>query len=438
MSEPIIDIRGLNVIYNKGKSNEVRSLEGVNVKIFPEEYVIIFGPSGCGKSTLLYTISGLQSPTDGEVFVAGKDIAKISKKEMVEMHQTGIGMIFQAFYLIPTLKILENVCLPKIFRGDSVEERKEIGMKLLRRFSIAEQGNKFPSELSGGQKQRVAIARSLVNDPQIILADEPVGNLDSESSENVMQILKELNEIDKKTVILVTHNAEHLHYADRILHMKDGKLVSEEINKDKRSKEAIKEEIAKAPDEITNEMKLLMRTFQNFSPRQIGGLLVPYKAKQLIAHVLSQLTEEQINAAESFLKDLLFESINEAAFEKSLDMDFTEGGANWNKLRAKSFTAKVSGILKQAKDLTGNYQTAVEPFADYLIDLFKVKLDAERRTRLMAFLKLRIENRIDCFGLQERLDAPVYLGGVGLYKSTAEKMVKEVEVVMLVKYTGGQ
>src|SRR3990172_3399673 len=197
MAEPIIDIRNLQVIYNKGKSNEVRSLEDINVKIFPQEYVTIYGPSGCGKSTLLYTISGLQSATFGEVFVEGKDIAKISKKEMVELHQTGIGMIFQAFYLISSIKILDNVCLPKIFRGEDMVVRRQEGMKLLRRFGIAEQSAKFPNELSGGQKQRVAIARSLINNPQKILGDEPVGNLDSESAINVLQILKELNEIDK-------------------------------------------------------------------------------------------------------------------------------------------------------------------------------------------------------------------------------------------------
>ncbi|HEX7586097.1 MAG TPA: ABC transporter ATP-binding protein, partial [Patescibacteria group bacterium] len=370
MADPIIEISDLQVIYNKGKSNEVRSLEDINVKIFPQEYVIIFGPSGCGKSTLLYTIAGLQKATFGDVNVEGKNISKMNKKEMVELHQTGIGMVFQAFYLISSVKILDNVCLPKIFRGEDSVVRREIGMKLLRRFGIAEQGQKFPSELSGGQKQRVAIARSLVNDPQIILADEPVGNLDSESAENVLQILKELNETDKKTVILVTHNAEHLHYADRILHMKDGKIVSEEINKEKRSQEAIKEELAKEPKEISPELKLLMRTFQNFSPRQIGALLNPYKAKQLINHILSQFTEDQITAAENHLKDLLFKNIDIETFQKNLDLNLNEGGAGWNRLRSKSFSIRVDEVIYHAEALAKNYHEALEPFTDYLIKLF--------------------------------------------------------------------
>ena len=197
-SNPIIKTKGLKVIYNEGKPNEVRSLEGVDVSIYPQEYIIIFGPSGCGKSTLLYSISGLQRPTYGEVEVEGKKIFEMSKKEMLKLHQTGVGMIFQAFYLVPSLRVIDNVGLPKSFLGERPSVRKESAMQLLRRFSIAEQHNKFPNQLSGGQKQRVSIARSLINNPSIILADEPVGNLDSESAKNVMQILKELNEVDKK------------------------------------------------------------------------------------------------------------------------------------------------------------------------------------------------------------------------------------------------
>lgn len=435
MADEIINIKNLSVIYNQGKSNEVRSLDNINVKIYPQEYIIIYGPSGCGKSTLLYTISGLQSPTQGEVFVSGKDIAKIGKKEMVELHQTGVGMIFQAFYLISSINVLENICLPKIFRGEDSAKRLEEGMKLLRRFGITEQSSKFPSQLSGGQKQRVAIARALVNNPGIILADEPVGNLDSESAENVMQILKDLNEIDKKTVILVTHSPEHLHFANRILHMKDGKIISEEINKDKRPKKALAEEIAKEPDIISNELKLLMRTFKNFSPQQVGSLLVPYKAKQLINHVLSELTDEQVSTAENFLKELLFKNIDLVALEKNIDLSLEEGGAGWNKLRAKSFSARIGEISGQAEKLSQGYQEALPLLAEYLIQTFGLKLEPEIKSRLINFLKLRMENRIDCFGLQERLDAAKSSGGVGLYKNTAERIIKEVEIIMLLKYS---
>ena len=436
MADPIIEINNLQVIYNKGKSNEVRSLIDINVKIYPQEYIIMYGPSGCGKSTLLYSVAGLQLATYGEVKIEGKDIANMKKKELVELHQTGTGMIFQAFYLIASLSIWDNVCLPKVFRGENKKDRKEAGMALLRRFSLAEQSNKFPNQLSGGQQQRVSIARALVNNPNIILADEPVGNLDSESAENVLKILKDLNEVDKKTIILVTHNPDHLVYADRILHMKDGRIISEEINKDKRPKEALKEEIAKEPDVITNELKLLMRTFKNFSPQQASSLLVPYKAKQLMAHLLSQLTEEQITSAENFLKDLLFKNIDVEMFKNNLDLDFNEGGASWNKLRAQAFSMRINEMLMQSNALAGDYKMSVESFAGYLIDLFKLKMNDEIRSRLVGFLKMRVENKIDIFGLQERLDAPTEIGGVGLYKNTAERMVREVEIIMLLKFTG--
>jgi len=435
MAEPLIEINNLQVIYNKGKSNEVRSLLDINLKIYPQEYVIMYGPSGCGKSTLLYSIAGLQLATSGEVKIEGKDIAKMKKSEMVELHQTGIGMIFQAFYLISSLNILDNVCLPKVFRGEDRKTRREDGMKLLRRFSLAEQHNKFSNQLSGGQQQRVSIARALINNPNIILADEPVGNLDSESAENVLRILKNLNEVDKKTILLVTHNPEHLMYADRILHMKDGRIVSEEINKEKRPKEALEEELAKEPEALSNEIKLLMRAFKNFSPQQIGGLLVPYKAKQLMAHILAQLTEEQVASAETFLKDLLFKNIDEVTFQKNLDLDFHEGGAGWNKLRAQSFSEIVGKTLQQAVALEQDYHTALVPFADYLSDMFKLGLKEDVKGRLISFLRMRVENKIDAFGLRERLDSAVAVGGVGLYRNTAEKMVREVEMIMLLKYS---
>lgn len=435
MAEPIIEVNNLCVTYNQGKSNEVRSLVDINVRIYPQEYIIMYGPSGCGKSTLLYSMSGLQLPTSGEVMVQGHDIAKMKKKEIVSLHQVGIGMIFQAFYLINSLTILDNVCLPKVFRGEDNKLRKDKGMELLRRFDLAEQAHKFATELSGGQQQRVSIARSLVNNPDIILADEPVGNLDSESADNVLKILKDLNDIDKKTIIMVTHNPEHLVYADRILHMKDGKIISEEINREKRPADAEKEMVKKELDMLSDELRLLMRAFINFSPKQIGSLLVPYKAKQMMAHLLAQFTDEQLSSAESFLRDLLFNNINYTGFEKNLDLDPSDGGAGWNKLRAESFSKRVEQMLEQSKALDINHQETLTDFASYLVKLFKLEISVELMARFVTFLRMRIENKIDIFGLKERLDSPASVGGVGLYKNTAEKMVREIEMILLLRYS---
>lgn len=434
MKEPCIKVDQLRVIYNKGKSNEVRSLDGVDVEIYPEEYIIIYGPSGCGKSTLLYGISGLQPPTYGEVVVNGKNLVQMKKKEMVEFHQNSIGMVFQAFYLIETLTVLDNVCLPKVFRGENLKERRAKAMELLRRFGIAEQADKFPAQLSGGQKQRVSVARSLINNPDIILADEPVGNLDSDSAQNVLDIFKEINAVDKKTLIMVTHNPEHLIYADRIIYMKDGKKIREEVNLDKRPKEAVKKEIEMKPEEISSELKLLMRTFKNLTLQQIGVLLIPFKAKQIISHVLSNLKEEQIEAAENLLKELLFKNLSTKEFIEKLDLDMEKGGAGWNKTRAVSFTKRVEEILTQANALSDGVEANLTPFSDYLIKTYDLKLNEELLLRFKSFIKLRMENKIDKFGLEQRLDAPITLGGAGLYKGSAEKVVSEVELIMLIKY----
>src|SRR3990172_3134204 len=204
--KPIIKIEKLSVVFNKENTDEVRALDNINLDIYPHEYLIHFGPSGCGKSTLLNVISGLLLPTDGKFEVEGRDFKTFSEKEKLEYHRRRIGMIFQSFYLVSTLSVIDNVCLPRAFSGGDPTERTEDGMNFLKRFGIESQAEKFPRDLSGGQRQRVAIARSLMNSPSIIVADEPVGNLDSKTAFNVLSILQDLNSVDKKLVILVTHD----------------------------------------------------------------------------------------------------------------------------------------------------------------------------------------------------------------------------------------
>ena len=436
MSESIIKTESLKVIYNEGKSNEVRSLDDINVEIFPEEYIVIHGPSGCGKSTLLYSIAGLQAPTAGSVFLNTQDISHMKEKEKVALHRVGVGMIFQAFYLIESLSVIDNVCLPQTFMGENSKERRERGMSLLRRFGILEQADKFPNQLSGGQKQRVAIARALINNPQIILADEPVGNLDSESALNVLKIIKELNEVDKKTIILVTHNVEHLVYADRVIIMKDGKVVREEINKDKRSPETMKDYTLNKQGEISNELGILMRTFKDLSPGQIGALLVPFKAKQLMFHAVSEFSEEQFSTGEGFLKELLFKNINESSFESKLDLSFEEGGANWDSRRSKAIAERVSEIIQQSNiAISNDPEISAKEIGGYLEKYFKLELDEAEEELFYSILKSRIENLIDRKELQEKLDTTKDKGGLGLYKNTSERIAREMEIIMLLKYS---
>jgi putative ABC transport system ATP-binding protein len=435
MNEPIIKTEQARVIYNEGKSNEVRSLMDVSIEIFPQEYVIIHGPSGCGKSTLMYSIAGLQMPTSGRVMIAGKEITKMNKGEKLQLHQDVVGMIFQAFYLIESLSVIDNVCLPMTFKGKGYKERRERGLKLLQRFGIGEQAYKFPSELSGGQKQRVAIARALINDPQIILADEPVGNLDSESSLNVMKIIKELNEIDKKTIILVTHNSEHLHYGDRIISMRDGKIISEEINKEKRPPEAAEKDFTTFTGNISPELKVLMRAFKNLSPEQVGSLLVPYKSKQLLSHILLGYSDEQMNMADNLIKEMLFGNIDLDGLAKGLDKKVEEGGANWDIRNAKSFAQRADGIIKQSNLVKKEPEKAPESLVNYLVDIFDLNINDETKKKFSSFLKLRVENKVDYLGLKKSLDSSRLAGGLGLYKNTVEKVVREVEIIMLLGYS---
>ena len=440
-TEPIIRVDKLRIIYNQGKSNEMRALEETSLEIYDHEYVIIFGPSGCGKSTLLYSISGLQASTYGSVSVGGKELGKMTQKEQVHFHQSTIGMVFQAFYLISSLTILDNVVLPKVFRGEDPTARKEVGMSLMRRFGIIAQADKFPNQLSGGQKQRVAIARSLVNDPGIILADEPVGNLDSESAENVLAILKDLNEVDKKTIIMVTHNPEHLAYADRVIFMKDGRVVKEEINRDKRPSTANASKTTEPEERFSKdspealELQMLMESFKNLLPKQVDILLIPFKAKQLLSHIVSEMNDEQISMAEALLKERLFNNIDSKKLERSLDMSLEEGGGGWNNLRAISFTKRVEALIKEAAIIKEDPRKGLRSLAEYLVENFHLKFTQESWPRFVELLKLRIENQMGQLELLRNLDAPIKKGGVGLNRITAEKLVREIEIILLLKYS---
>lgn len=224
--ELLIKARNLKVIYDKGTPAETIALHDTDADIYKEEYVIFFGPSGCGKSTLLYVIAGIDSEFTGEVTVAGNNLHEMDSDQIAQFHRKTIGMIFQSFNLVPSLTILDNIALPQVFQGIGKTERYAKARALLERFGLQEFEKRLPTQLSGGQQQRCAIARALISNPPVILADEPVGNLDSKVATTVLNTLMDLNKIDKKTVILVTHNPAHLDFADRIFFMKDGQVLS--------------------------------------------------------------------------------------------------------------------------------------------------------------------------------------------------------------------
>lgn len=205
----------------------VEALKDANVVIEEGDFVAIMGPSGSGKSTLMNMIGALDVPTSGEVSVGGTEISTLSEDDLAVLRSKKIGFVFQQFNLIPSMNATENVALPMLFRGKSKKERTERAQKILTKVGLGERLTHMPSELSGGQRQRVSIARSLANDPDIILADEPTGNLDSETGENIMDLLTELNE-EGKTIIMVTHDENDAEYANRLINIVDGKVGVEE------------------------------------------------------------------------------------------------------------------------------------------------------------------------------------------------------------------
>ncbi len=226
MKDTIIELRDVWKIYQMGKV-DVNALRGMNFRVKRNEFVSIMGPSGSGKSTAVNMVGCLDIPTKGDVYLDGKNIANLPESTLAQIRGRKIGFIFQTFNLIQTLSAKENIILPMIFQGIPVDKREKRAEKLLRLVQLEDRMNHKPTELSGGEQQRVAIARSLANDPDVILADEPTGNLDSKTGKRVMGFLKDLNKKEGKTIIMVTHDAELAKHADRIAYLRDGVIIKQ-------------------------------------------------------------------------------------------------------------------------------------------------------------------------------------------------------------------
>jgi putative ABC transport system ATP-binding protein len=221
----MIELKNVHKVYPMGEVS-VPALRGINLTIHPGEFVAIMGPSGSGKSTLMHLLGCLDLPSDGVVQLDGKDITELDEDTLAQIRGKKVGFVFQTFNLIPTLTAQENVELPLFFQGVPREERHARAAELLRKVGLDGRLHHKPAQLSGGERQRVAIARALANDPEIILADEPTGNLDSESGKAILELLAQLHR-EGKTIILVTHNPEAAAYAQRIVRIRDGRLVEE-------------------------------------------------------------------------------------------------------------------------------------------------------------------------------------------------------------------
>jgi putative ABC transport system ATP-binding protein len=207
---------------------EVNALRGVNLQVTHDEFVAVMGPSGCGKSTLLHLLGGLDQPTSGEIVVAGHQIDALSETTRAVLRRETIGFVFQAYNLIPNLSVADNIELPGFLAGLSYAEIERRRTELLEALGLTDKSRAFPGELSGGEKQRVAIARALINQPVVLLVDEPTGNLDSRSGAEVMDLLRNFHNAGQ-TILLVTHDPKIASNADRVLFMRDGQLVNEAL-----------------------------------------------------------------------------------------------------------------------------------------------------------------------------------------------------------------
>ncbi len=224
MSEKVIELNNVWKVYQLGKI-ELTVLKGVSLDVTRGDFVSIMGPSGSGKSTLLNMIGCLDIPTKGKVFLKGKDVSKLTEDELSQFRGKTIGFVFQEFNLLAHLTAIENVMLPMVFQGKPLEQRKKRAEKLLISVGLEKRINHQPAELSGGERQRVAIARAFANDPELVIADEPTGNLDSVTGKKIMEVLKTFHKKEKKTIVVVTHDPNIADYSENIFNIKDGEII---------------------------------------------------------------------------------------------------------------------------------------------------------------------------------------------------------------------
>jgi len=229
MDNHLVKLKEIVKIYKTGET-ELEALKGINLNVKPGDFLAIMGPSGSGKSTLMNIIGCLDKPTSGQYFLEGKEISRYNKNQLALIRNKKIGFVFQTFNLLPRTTALENVELPLLYTKISGKKRKELARKALAQVGLAGRENHRTNQLSGGEQQRVAIARALINNPTLILADEPTGNLDTKTGDEILDIFKSLNENKGITIIMVTHDPHVAEMAKRIIYLRDGEIVDEKLN----------------------------------------------------------------------------------------------------------------------------------------------------------------------------------------------------------------
>lgn len=430
MAKPLIVCRDLSIIYNKGKSNEFKALQGVNTDIYEGEYIILFGASGSGKSTLMYSIQGSLPPGDGTLLIRGDDIYSYPPSERVYFQRYVMGIIFQSFNLIGSLSVLDNVALPMIFCDADRTTRERRAQSLLDRFGVGHVSHKIPSMLSGGQQQRVSVSRSMVNDPKILLADEPTGNLDSVSTQQVMDKIDEINTFDRRTIIMVSHNAAHLSYAHRVYYLKDGFVVREVVNPQRKQIKPVRE-----GETIVTELEQLARLFPYDSVDTL-------RVKSMVNFLTQSYTYDQIIRLEHAISMFLKGKIDKDTFIRVLVMKMERGGVEIEEKEAKRMAHIADRLILQSDDIRRfrakkdnddiffSQHKLTERLSEHLLQSNRIKLNKEQNTNLVEMIADRVTGVIESAQFNERLAQSIKSGGLGLSEKEADELTRYFEKII--------
>jgi putative ABC transport system ATP-binding protein len=423
-----IEAKDMVITYNKGKANEFNALNHVSVQIYPREYIILFGPSGCGKSTLLYSMLGGLQPAGGNMYVFNEDIYAYTPAQLNHYQQSVIGIVYQQFNLITSISTLDNVALPMIFMGIGKAERNRKGREMLRRFGIPERlEDKLPSMMSGGQQQRIAVSRALVNDPEILLADEPVGNLDSISAEHVMDSFQDINEKDRKTVILVTHDAKYLPYAHRVIYMRDGVVRRVVVNPEKRQVKRVH------PGEtIVTEIEQLARLYPYAEPMEL-------KVKSVVNFATQPIGFRELERLERAILHVLMGEMSRDMFKDFLVRSSYQGGIGMTHAEADVVIQRVFSLVMYSKDVAKfreekmndemflHQRKFIDNILTYISEEVGVTLTQETKELLRTAIAERVGGIIIGDEFAERLVLPIERGGLAFSERHAYKVSLQLE-----------
>ena len=399
----------------------------ISFSLIGGEALVLTGRNGSGKSTLMYAIQGSLPPGNGTLLISGDDVYAYPPSERVYFQRYIMGIIFQSFNLIGSLSVLDNVALPMIFCDADKQTRERRAQSLLDRFGVGMVSHKIPSMLSGGQQQRVSVARSMVNDPKILLADEPTGNLDSVSTQQVMDKIDEINTFDKRTIIMVSHNAAHLSYAHRVYYLKDGRIVREVINPQRKQIKPIKE-----GETIVTELEQLARIFPYDSVESL-------RVKSMVNFLTQDYTFSKIERLETAIQHFIAGKVNKESVIKMLMLPYDKGGVGIDEKEARRMVHTADKMLTQANDIKRfrkqfdqahaffDQHKLAERLRDHLLHAHRMKLSKKQDENLIEVIADRVVGVTGEAEFLERLTKGVTSGGLSLSFDEAEDVTRYFE-----------